>query len=134
MGIAGEAQPQFVEPTAVGYGQRGQGPQGPLADLDYAIGGEALASPAYAVCYPMKHGVVDDWDAWEKLMAACIYKCARRGAGGASLARSALPPGPQCPPGWPRRAPHRTLPLPQAPGCVPRGPQLSSHRATAQPS
>ena len=46
---------------------------GPLADLDYVIGSAAL-SPAYAVSYPMKQGLIADWDAMEKLWAASFYQ------------------------------------------------------------
>lgn len=77
MGLAGNVDPQFVEPTVVGYGQTGlhgsAKQQNPLADLDYVIGSAAL-TPAYAVNYPMKQGLIHDWDAMEKLWSACLYK------------------------------------------------------------
>lgn len=85
MGLAGNVDPEFVEPTVVGYGRAAAGggrggalssSAGPLADLDYVVGSAAL-SPAYAVCYPMKQGLIADWDAMEKLWAACLYKSVR---------------------------------------------------------
>ncbi len=78
MGIAGSVDPAFVEPTVVGY-LRAAASSGraaaanPLADLDYVVGSAAL-SPAYAVSYPMKQGMIADWDSMEKLWAACLYK------------------------------------------------------------
>ncbi|GAB4819485.1 hypothetical protein N2152v2_006531 [Parachlorella kessleri] len=77
MGLAGNVDPALVEPTVVGYPQGaagGRAPPSPLADLDYVIGSAAL-SPAYAVSYPMKQGLITDWDSMEKLWASCFYKC-----------------------------------------------------------
>ena len=79
MGLAGNVDPAFVEPTVVGYPQGaagGRAPSSPLADLDYVIGSAAL-SPAYAVSYPMKQGLITDWDSMEKLWASCFYKCVK---------------------------------------------------------
>ena len=45
-----------------------------LADLDYVIGEAALASPAYAISYPLKHGIVVDWEGAERLYSAAIYR------------------------------------------------------------
>jgi actin-related protein 3 len=80
MGIAGNVDPAFVEATVVGYPQGATGggraaaaAANPLADLDYVIGSAAL-SPAYAVSYPMKQGLITDWDSMEKLWTACLYK------------------------------------------------------------
>ena len=78
-GLAGSVSPTFVEPTAVGYPRRGGSSATPLGDLDYVVGNAAL-DPAYAVSYPMKQGLVHDWDAMEKLLSATIYKCAAAAA------------------------------------------------------
>ena len=78
-GLAGSVSPTFVEPTAVGYPKRGGSGATPLGDLDYVIGNAAL-DPAYAVTYPMKQGLINDWDAMEQLLSATIYKCAARSA------------------------------------------------------
>ena len=31
--------------------------------------------------YPLRHGVVDNWDLMEKFMEQAIFKCARRAEG-----------------------------------------------------
>eukprot|EP00887_Chlorella_sp_A99_P007834 scaffold20.g7834.t1 len=81
-GLAGEPDPSLVCPSVVGYpalsaaaakGGR-KVASDPLADLDYVCGDEALRNPAYAVSYPMKHGLVVDWESAEKLWTAAIYK------------------------------------------------------------
>ena len=62
--------PRFVEPTVVAYHGGATGPasssrSNPLADLDYSIGNEALAGAAgAALCYPMRGGLISDFDAW----------------------------------------------------------------------
>lgn len=77
MGLAGDDAPRFVEPTVLaqhgaaaaasgrrlGGGSSSSG--GPLADLDYTIGHEALANAAgSALTYPMRGGLINDFDAW----------------------------------------------------------------------
>ena len=46
----------------------------PLADLDFSIGSAALAHPGAALTYPMRGGVISDFDAWERIMHSVIYK------------------------------------------------------------
>ncbi|KAH9252909.1 hypothetical protein BASA81_009065 [Batrachochytrium salamandrivorans] len=85
MGYAGNVEPMHVIPTlmatpssAVG-GQVGdpRGAEG-LGDLDFHIGNEAQEnSTTYQLNYPIKHGIVDNWDNMERLWQRCIFKYLR---------------------------------------------------------
>jgi len=49
-----------------------------VEDLDFYIGDEAMnIGNPYAVKYPIRHGIVEDWDLMEKLFAQCIFKYLR---------------------------------------------------------
>ncbi len=57
-----------MEPTVLGYPKAAPGgKRGPLADLDYVVGSAALAqsSAGMALTYPMKEGIITDFDACE---------------------------------------------------------------------
>ncbi len=45
-----------------------------LDDLDFYIGDEAQNMPGYSVKYPIRHGIVSDWDLMEKYWEQCIFK------------------------------------------------------------
>ena len=45
-----------------------------LDDLDFYIGDEAQNMPGYSVKYPIRHGIVNDWDLMEKYWEQCIFK------------------------------------------------------------
>lgn len=65
---AGDEAPRFVEPTVLGYPKAVPGAgRGPLADMDYVVGSAALAqsSAGMALSYPMKGGIISDFDACE---------------------------------------------------------------------
>jgi hypothetical protein len=49
---------------------------GPLADLDFTIGDEALAMnpQVYSVNYPIRHGLIDNWDLMERFWERCIFR------------------------------------------------------------
>lgn len=89
MGFAGNSEPSEVMPTAIAT--RGSGPSGnrpavpskPSAlsgssnlaskrgidDLDFYIGHEAHEhSKSYSVDYPIKHGLIENWDHMERCM------------------------------------------------------------------
>ncbi|KXZ55585.1 hypothetical protein GPECTOR_2g1135 [Gonium pectorale] len=106
IGFAGNAEPSFVIPTALGPGApssssfsagagtaglagRGGGPL--LGDLDFTIGEEALAAAQLAVAgasaatggpggggagglvFPVRQGMVADWDAMERFWQKCLF-------------------------------------------------------------
>ena len=67
VGFAGEDFPRFVWPTVVGY---------PLVDTmidsdstrDYNIGQDAFDSLSQRLVYPLKAGIIEDWDAIEAIL------------------------------------------------------------------
>lgn len=85
MGYAGNVTPQFVIPTLMATptssvgGQIGdpRAAEG-LGDLDFFIGNDAQEnSTTYQLNYPIKHGLVDNWDNMERLWQRCIFKYLR---------------------------------------------------------
>ena len=81
MGFSGNVEPQYIIPTVIGTkpgatssGIRG-GRQAGISDLDFAVGDEALAqSTSYDINYPIRHGIIDNWDNMERLWQRCIYQ------------------------------------------------------------
>lgn len=81
LGFAGNTEPQFILPSSIavketaGLGERRMG-RG-VEDLDFFIGDEALGATNYAVKYPIRHGIVEDWDLMERFWEQCIFKYLR---------------------------------------------------------
>jgi hypothetical protein len=49
-----------------------------VEDLDFYIGDEALAnSKTYSVNYPIRHGIIEDWDLMERFWEQAIFKYLR---------------------------------------------------------
>jgi actin-related protein 3 len=51
-----------------------------VEDLDFFIGDEALANaktPGYGVSYPIRHGMIDNWDYMERYWEQTIFKYLR---------------------------------------------------------
>ncbi|KAG9348730.1 hypothetical protein JZ751_029047 [Albula glossodonta] len=46
-------------------------------DLDFFIGDEAIDKPSYATKWPIRHGIVEDWDLMERFMEQVIFKYLR---------------------------------------------------------
>jgi actin-related protein 3 len=76
MGYSGNVEPQYIVPTAVakqelfGAKQTAEG----LADLDFYIGNEAMAhSSTHTVDYPIRHGLIENWDDMERLWQRCFF-------------------------------------------------------------
>uniref|UniRef100_A0A8K9XVX1 Actin-related protein 3 n=1 Tax=Oncorhynchus mykiss TaxID=8022 RepID=A0A8K9XVX1_ONCMY len=46
-------------------------------DLDFFIGDEGIDKPNYATKWPIRHGMVEDWDLMEKFMEQIIFKYLR---------------------------------------------------------
>jgi len=76
MGYAGNLEPSHIIPTAIAVkptvggvsnSQKGE-------DLDFFIGDDAFLNKNYDVKYPLRHGIVEDWDLMERFMSRCIYK------------------------------------------------------------
>lgn len=92
---AGDEAPRFVLPTALG---RPQAARGPLADMDFVIGDAALAqsSAGMALSYPMKSGIISDFDACEAIWQAAnrregLVSTWARSAEGTVCSPSSLP-------------------------------------------
>ncbi|KIJ41966.1 hypothetical protein M422DRAFT_209110 [Sphaerobolus stellatus SS14] len=94
IGFAGNSDPSFVFPTAIATrdsatSSSARGPPLPakpghlaskrgIEDLDFYIGDEALAnSKTYGVHYPIRHGMIDNWDLMERYWEQCIFKYLR---------------------------------------------------------
>mmetsp|Transcript_41239 Transcript_41239/g.78788 ORF Transcript_41239/g.78788 Transcript_41239/m.78788 type:complete len:421 (-) Transcript_41239:212-1474(-) len=81
MGFAGNVEPSYIIPTAIGVQDSVQSVQSnkskkstPLDDLDFHIGTDALQnSSSYSVKYPIQHGQVENWDHMERFMQQCIF-------------------------------------------------------------
>uniref|UniRef100_A0A674ABI2 Actin related protein 3 n=1 Tax=Salmo trutta TaxID=8032 RepID=A0A674ABI2_SALTR len=46
-------------------------------DLDFFIGDEGIDKPNYATKWPIRHGIVEDWDLMERFMEQVIFKYLR---------------------------------------------------------
>jgi len=84
LGFAGNKEPQFIFPSAIAIKESAKvGDQNSrrlakgVEDLDFFIGDEAFENPGYAVKYPVRHGLVEDWDLMEKFLEQCIFKYLR---------------------------------------------------------
>jgi len=79
LGYAGNTEPQFIFPSQVGIRESanvgGKVYQG-LDDLDFHIGNEAVR-PNYASKWPLRHGIIEDWDLYERFMEQIIFKYLR---------------------------------------------------------
>ncbi|KAG8506135.1 Actin-related protein 3C [Galemys pyrenaicus] len=46
-------------------------------DLDFFIGDEAIDKPTYSTKWPIRHGIIEDWDLMERFMEQVIFKYLR---------------------------------------------------------
>ncbi|GMT28140.1 hypothetical protein PFISCL1PPCAC_19437, partial [Pristionchus fissidentatus] len=89
LGYAANTEPQFIIPSAIAVKDkvtsshssslRSGSTIGKIDDLDFFIGDEAFAPSAanYSVKYPIRHGIVEDWDLMERFWEQCIFKYLR---------------------------------------------------------
>ncbi|WFD01243.1 Arp2/3 complex subunit, actin nucleation center [Malassezia yamatoensis] len=96
MGYAGNSEPSYVFPTAIATpsssNKTSRGPAVPskpggisslaskrgIEDLDFYIGDDAFAhSKTYQIDYPIRHGIVENWDQMERFWEQCIFKYMR---------------------------------------------------------
>lgn len=78
MGYAGNTEPNYIVPTQIAVvaesktaGQK----KDDVADLDFFIGAEAaIKRDNYNLDYPIRHGIVDNWDNMEKYWSRCLYQ------------------------------------------------------------
>uniref|UniRef100_A0A8C6SQM6 Actin related protein 3 n=1 Tax=Neogobius melanostomus TaxID=47308 RepID=A0A8C6SQM6_9GOBI len=81
LGFAGNTEPQFIIPSCIAIKESAKvGDQAQrrmmkgVDDLDFFIGDEAIDKPSYATKWPIRHGIVEDWDLMERFMEQIIFK------------------------------------------------------------
>ena len=84
MGFAGNTNPQFIMPSCIAIKESAKvGDQAirrlgkGVEDLDFYIGDEALDAPSYSVKWPIRHGIIEDWDLMERFWEQVIFKYLR---------------------------------------------------------
>ncbi|XP_043546667.1 actin-related protein 3B isoform X2 [Chiloscyllium plagiosum] len=84
LGYAGNTEPQFIIPSCIAIKESakiGDNAQRRLVrgvdDLDFYIGDEAVDKPTYTTKWPIRHGIVEDWDLMERFMEHVIFKYLR---------------------------------------------------------
>jgi len=84
LGYADNKEPQFIIPSAISIKESQRvGDQASrrlargIDDLDFYIGDECLDSNGYSIKYPIRHGIVEDWDLMERFWEQCIFKYLR---------------------------------------------------------
>lgn len=84
LGYAGNSEPQFILPSAIAIKESAKvGDQAArrlgkgVEDLDFFIGDEAIDAINYTVKWPIRHGIVDDWDLMERFWEQAIFKYLR---------------------------------------------------------
>ena len=70
VGYAGASQPEEIFPTAITKGWSNNG--GVLDELKFSIGDFSTAR--HKLDFPIRHGLVEDWDAMERLWQRCFYE------------------------------------------------------------
>jgi len=78
MGYAGNTEPNYIVPTLIATIADNAKPgakKDDVADLDFFIGAEATVKrDNYNVDYPIRHGIIDNWDNMEKYWSRCMYQ------------------------------------------------------------
>ena len=84
LGYAGNREPQYIIPSTIAIKESMKvGDQASrrltkgIDDLDFFIGDEALEATGYSIKYPIRHGIVEDWDLMERYWEQCIFKYLR---------------------------------------------------------
>eukprot|EP01038_Epipyxis_sp_PR26KG_P005615 gene5615-7757_t len=81
MGYAGNVEPQYIIPTVLATKADEGGIAGKkdgVEDLDFYIGDAAFAnSSTYQINYPIRHGLVDNWDNMERMWQRCMFEYLR---------------------------------------------------------
>ena len=80
MGYAGNSEPQYIVPTLIasqvnkGFDSKAGG----VDDLDFYMGNEAQAhQQSHQINYPIRHGLVENWDHMERLWQRCMFQYLR---------------------------------------------------------
>lgn len=73
MGYAGNNEPNYIIPTCISHNPKST--ETGLTDLDFYIGHEAQEKTGgnYDLVYPMRHGLIEDWNKMEMLWEQCFF-------------------------------------------------------------
>jgi len=76
MGYAGNMEPNFIVPSLIATIADGKSdPTKDIEDLNFYIGADAqIKRENYNVDYPIRHGIVSNWDNMEKYWQRCLYQ------------------------------------------------------------
>lgn len=80
MGYAGNCEPSFILPSVIGTKppEKCRRDLKGMEDMDFWIGDEAVARAGeYTVNYPIRHGIVENWDNMERYWQRVIFKYMR---------------------------------------------------------
>lgn len=80
MGYAGNCEPNFIIPSLIANRESKQKKtrREGIEDLDFYIGDLAQEhSSTHQINYPIKHGIIENWDNMEKMWQRCIFKYLR---------------------------------------------------------
>jgi actin-related protein 3 len=82
MGYSGNVEPQYIIPTVLATRADEGGAQGGkrdgVEDLDFHIGDAAFAnSSTHQINYPIRHGLIDNWDNMERMWSRCMFEYLR---------------------------------------------------------
>lgn len=76
MGYASNVEPSYIVPSAIAA-KKSTECRG-VDDLDFYIGNEAMDhSSTYQVNYPIRQGIIDNWDNMERIWQRCLFKYLR---------------------------------------------------------
>jgi len=76
MGFAGNVQPNFIVPSLIAVANECKDKRmKDVHDLDFYAGAEAMQKREnYDMDFPIRHGVIDNWDNMEKYWQRCIFE------------------------------------------------------------
>jgi actin-related protein 3 len=76
LGYAGNYEPNYIVPSVISNATQVQGKkQSDVFDLDFYIGNDATVKRhGYTFEYPIKHGIIDNWDNMERFWQRCIFE------------------------------------------------------------
>ncbi len=78
MGYSGNCEPQYIIPTTISTRTSTGTQEAPLEELDIYIGNESHANTStHQINYPIRHGLIENWDNMERLWQSCIFKYLR---------------------------------------------------------
>lgn len=78
MGYAGNSEPSYIVPTLIAIADTKGTKEKDVADLDFYIGDQASELRRnYAIDYPIRHGIIDNWDNMERFWHRCIFQYLR---------------------------------------------------------